>query len=53
MSEYKPFDKGYLQVDEIHKIYYEQYGQKDGIPGNFDCPPKASCRADFLGQQEY
>lgn len=27
-----PFDQGFLQVSHIHKLYYEQYGPKDGKP---------------------
>jgi hypothetical protein len=27
------FDKGHLQVDPIHEIYYEQYGKEDGLAG--------------------
>ncbi len=27
-----PFDSGYLKVDDIHTIYYEQSGNKDGVP---------------------
>jgi hypothetical protein len=27
------FDKGYLQVDSIHELYYEQYGKENGLPG--------------------
>jgi proline iminopeptidase len=27
-----PFDTGYLPVDGIHSIYYEQSGRKDGVP---------------------
>ena len=26
------FDEGFLQVSNIHKIHYEQYGKKDGKP---------------------
>ena len=29
----KAFDSGYLRVDDIHTIYYEQYGRPDGKPG--------------------
>src|ERR1700760_458631 len=29
----EPFDSGFLNVDSIHKIHYEQYGNKDGKPG--------------------
>jgi pimeloyl-ACP methyl ester carboxylesterase len=29
-----PFDSGFLSVGSIHKIHYEQYGNKDGRPGN-------------------
>ncbi len=28
-----PFDSGYLQVDDLHTVYYEQHGQPDGKPG--------------------
>ena len=28
----KPFDSGFLQVSDIHKIYYAQYGRWDGRP---------------------
>ena len=34
MSEPEPFNSAYLQVDDIHSIYYEQYGNLDGKPGN-------------------
>ncbi|KAJ5946691.1 proline iminopeptidase [Penicillium verhagenii] len=27
-----PFDSGFLRVDSIHDIHYEQYGNKDGKP---------------------
>ena len=27
-----PFDTGYLSVDSIHNLYYEQSGRRDGIP---------------------
>lgn len=27
-----PFDSGYLKVDDIHTIYYEQSGNRDGVP---------------------
>jgi proline iminopeptidase len=27
------WDKDWLRVDDIHEIYYEQYGKKDGKPG--------------------
>ncbi|KAI1150059.1 proline iminopeptidase [Nemania diffusa] len=26
------YDSGHLKVDDIHEIYYEQYGKKDGLP---------------------
>jgi hypothetical protein len=29
------FDSGYLQVDDVHSLYYEQYGKPDGKPGSF------------------
>ena len=28
----EPFDSGHLEVDEIHKVYYEQCGKPDGNP---------------------
>ncbi|KAH8678240.1 prolyl aminopeptidase [Xylariales sp. PMI_506] len=27
-----PFDSGFLRVDSIHEIFYEQYGAVDGLP---------------------
>lgn len=30
--EIEPFDSGFLQVSEIHQIYYERCGNADGIP---------------------
>lgn len=27
------FDEGFLQVDQIHNVHYEQYGPRDGKPG--------------------
>jgi proline iminopeptidase len=30
--EIEPFDTGYLQVSDIHEIYYELCGNPDGIP---------------------
>lgn len=30
--EIEPFDSGFLEVSEIHKIYYERVGNPDGIP---------------------
>lgn len=29
------FDSGYLKVDDLHTIYYEQYGKRDGKPALF------------------
>ncbi|WP_027124242.1 prolyl aminopeptidase [Mycoplasmoides pirum] len=31
-KEIKPNKKGYLKVDDIHKIYWEQWGNPNGIP---------------------
>lgn len=31
-----PFDAGFLQVDTIHEIHYEQYGNRKGKPGEID-----------------
>jgi len=28
-----PFDEGYLPVGDIHQLFYQQYGKKDGKPG--------------------
>lgn len=28
------YDCGMLSVDDIHSIFYEQYGKQDGKPGN-------------------
>lgn len=30
-----PFDSGYLEAGSIHRIYYEQYGRRDGKPALF------------------
>jgi len=30
--EIEPFNSGHLEVSSIHKIYYEQCGNKDGLP---------------------
>ena len=30
--EIEPFDSGHLKVSDIHQIYYEQSGKKDGKP---------------------
>jgi proline iminopeptidase len=30
--EIEPFDTGYLQVSELHSVYYERCGNADGIP---------------------
>ncbi len=30
--EIEPYDSGYLQVDEIHELYYEQSGNPEGNP---------------------
>ncbi len=44
-----PFDKGHLQVSSIHEIYYEQYGNPEGLPvvvvhggPGGGCPPRFS-----------
>ena len=29
------WDVGFLPVDHVHKLYYEQYGQRDGKTGLF------------------
>lgn len=28
----EPFNFGYLDVSAVHKVYYEQCGNKDGLP---------------------
>jgi hypothetical protein len=28
------WDTNWLRVDDVHELYYEQYGKKDGKPGN-------------------
>ena len=30
--EIEPFDSGFLQVSDLHQIYYEQSGKADGKP---------------------
>ena len=30
--EIEPFQSGHLKVSDIHQIYYEQSGNKDGKP---------------------
>ena len=30
--EIEPFDKGFLKVSDLHEIYYEQSGLKEGRP---------------------
>jgi proline iminopeptidase len=32
-----PFDSGFLNVGSIHKLHYEQYGNKDGKPSELQC----------------
>jgi proline iminopeptidase len=27
------WDEGWLRVDDVHEVYYQQYGKKDGKPG--------------------
>lgn len=29
------WESTHLKVDSIHEIFYEQYGKKDGLPGNY------------------
>jgi proline iminopeptidase len=38
-----PYDIGFLQVDGIHNIYFEQYGAKDGLPGRFSANSASEC----------
>ena len=33
--EIKPYDEGFLKVDDLHEIYYEQSGNKEGKPAIF------------------
>lgn len=28
----EPYNSGFLEVSRVHKIYYEECGNKDGIP---------------------
>ena len=28
----EPYDTGMLEVSDLHKVYYEQSGNKNGIP---------------------
>jgi proline iminopeptidase len=30
--EIKPYEEGYLKVSDLHKIHYQQYGNKNGVP---------------------
>ncbi len=30
--EIKPYEEDYLKVSDIHKIHYQQYGNKNGVP---------------------
>lgn len=32
-TEPMPFDSGYLKVDDVDNVHYEQYGRPDGMPG--------------------
>ena len=32
------WDSDWLRVDDIHEIYYQQYGKKDGKPGIYRFP---------------
>ena len=34
-GEIEPFDRGHLQVDDIHSVYYEQCGNPEGKPAVF------------------
>jgi len=27
------WDEGYLEVSDLHRLYYAQYGNKSGLPG--------------------
>lgn len=39
----EPFDQGYIQVSDIHSVYYAQYGKKqNGKTGK----PSYSCDAN-------
>jgi proline iminopeptidase len=33
--EIEPYNEGFLKVSDIHTIYYEECGNKDGIPALF------------------
>jgi hypothetical protein len=44
------WDKNWLRVDDIHEIYYEQYGPKNGKPGKSSislCLPLAHLNLNF------
>jgi len=30
------WEQDWLKVDDTHEVYYEQYGKKDGKPGNLN-----------------
>lgn len=34
-SEIEPFDSGFIQVSDLHNLYYERVGNADGIPAVF------------------
>jgi proline iminopeptidase len=29
------WDVNWLRVDDVHELYYRQFGKKDGKPGNY------------------
>jgi hypothetical protein len=34
------WDSSWLRVDDVHELYYQQYGKKDGKPGTMEFPSK-------------
>ena len=36
------WDLNWLRVDDVHELYYQQYGKKDGKPG------KHKYRSDYI-----
>jgi hypothetical protein len=41
-----PFDEGYIQVSELHSVYYAQYGKKDGKPSKEPSCPTPRVKAN-------
>lgn len=32
------WDEGWLRVDDVHEVHYQQYGKKDGKPSMYITP---------------